>query len=378
MFSAKTLGQVGATAGLAGLVANAHAAWDLNLPRGVTPISQQAYDLHMLILWVCVAIGVVVFGAMFYSMAVHRRSVGAEAAHFHHSTFAEIVWTFIPFVILIAMAIPATKALVMMEDTSEADMTLKITGYQWKWKYDYVEDEITIHSALNAKSRTLTHGDPTGHKNYLLDVDNEVVLPIKKKVRLLLTADDVIHAWWVPELGQKKDAIPGYVNQMWTYIKEPGVYRGQCAELCGRDHGFMPIVVRAVTPDEYQAWVAKHHGAAEAATASAAAEAMKDWTKDDLVARGKEVYAASCQACHQANGQGVPGTFPAIAGSKVATGPLDGHLQLVLNGKPNTAMAAFGAQLSDTDIAAVITYQRNSFGNSTGDMVQPKGVQAAR
>ena len=378
MFSAKTLRLAGVGAGITALAGSAHAAWDLNLPRGVTPISQQAYDLHMLILWVCVAIGVVVFGAMFYSMAVHRKSAGAEAAHFHHSTFAEIMWTIIPFLILIGMAIPATKALVMMEDTSESDMTLKITGYQWKWRYDYIEDDITLYSNLSEASRSRLHGDPNENKAYLRDVDNEVVLPIKTKVKLLLTADDVIHAWWVPELGQKKDAIPGYVNQMWTYIKEPGVYRGQCAELCGRDHGFMPIVVRAVTPEEYVAWVAEQKGEAEATTQQAAVDVNKEWSKDDLMARGETVYNQACAACHQANGQGRAGQFPAIAGSPVATGELGAHVGIIMNGKPGTAMAAFGAQLNDTDIAAVITYQRNAFGNDTGDVVQPKAIQNAR
>ena len=276
------------------------------------------------------------------------------------------------------MAIPATKALVMMEDTSESDMTLKITGYQWKWRYDYIEDDITLYSNLSEASRSRLHGDPNENKAYLRDVDNEVVLPIKTKVKLLLTADDVIHAWWVPELGQKKDAIPGYVNQMWTYIKEPGVYRGQCAELCGRDHGFMPIVVRAVTPEEYVAWVAEQRGEAQATTQQAAVDVNKEWSKDDLMARGETVYNQACAACHQANGQGLAGQFPAIAGSPVATGELGAHVGIIMNGKPGTAMAAFGAQLNDTDIAAVITYQRNAFGNDTGDVVQPKAIQNAR
>lgn len=366
-----------AVAASAGLVSEAHAAWELNLPRGVTPISQQAYDLHMLILWVCTAIGVVVFGLMFYSMAMHRKSRGVEPARFHHSTFAEIVWTLIPFVILVAMAIPATKALVMMEDTSESDMTLKVTGYQWKWKYEYVEDGVSFYSNLAPKSRAAIYGGDL-HEDYLLEVDNEVVLPTNAKVRLLLTADDVIHAWWVPQLGMKKDAIPGYVNELWLYIKEPGIYRGQCAELCGKDHGFMPIVVNAKPMDEYRAWVAEQKGAADQAAQAAAAEAARDWSQDELMSRGEQVYNTACAACHQPNGQGVPGAFPAIAGSAVARGPLDAHLALILNGKPGTAMAAFGPQLNDVDIAAVTTFQRNAFGNDTGDLVQPKSVQAAR
>lgn len=365
-----------AAAGLAALLplGAAHAAWELNMPRGVTLISREAYDQHMLMLWWCVGIGVVVFGAMFYSMIRHRRAAGHAAAHFHHNTLAEIVWTIIPVLILVLMAIPATRALIVMEDTSEADMTLKVTGHQWKWRYEYLEDEVDFFSSLAPESREAIYADPFSREHYLLEVDNEVVLPVGRKVRILLTADDVIHAWWVPALGMKKDAIPGFINELWTRIDEPGVYRGQCAELCGKDHGYMPIVVRAVPGEEYAAWVGEQRAARE----QAAQAALRDWSMEELMARGEEVYLTACAACHQQDGRGTPPTFPAITGSPVATGPLDAHLDRVMNGKPGTAMAAFAGQLDDSDLAAVITFQRNALGNAVGDVVQPAAIRAAR
>ena len=350
------------------------AAWDLNLPVGVTPISRIVYDLHMLILWICVAIGVVVFGIMFISIVRHRKAAGAQAAQFHHSTFAEIAWTVIPIVILVAMAVPATTTLIEMEDTSDADITVKVTAYQWKWKYEYIEDGITVYSNLAASSRQAIYEDPAQVENYLLEVDNPIVFPVDKKVRLLLTADDVIHAWWVPELGQKKDAIPGYINEIWTRIEEPGVYRGQCAELCGKDHGFMPIVVRAAHEDEYQAWIAER----KTARAEQAALAMRTWDKTELMTLGETVYVTSCAACHQVDGTGVVGAFPSIRGSEVATGDVQTHLKLVMDGRTGTAMQSFGTQLSDVELAAVVTYQRNAIGNATGDVVQPAMISAAR
>ncbi len=238
---------------------NAMAAWDaLNLPVGVTPLSRDVYDLHMLILWICVIIGIIVFGAMFISIVLHRKAAGHAPAQFHHSTFAEIVWTVVPFIILVGLAIPATRTLIDMEDTSESDLTLKVTGYQWLWKYEYVEDGVTFYSSLALSSRAAIYRDPWKVENYLLEVDKPVVLPVGKKIRFLLTADDVIHAWWVPALGMKKDAIPGFINEIWAVIEEPGTYRGQCAELCGKDHGFMPIVVEAKSEDEYKQWVAAY------------------------------------------------------------------------------------------------------------------------
>ena len=352
----------------------AFAAWELNLPVGVTPISKIVYDLHMLILWICVAIGVVVFGIMFISIVRHRKAVGAQAAQFHHSTFAEIAWTIIPIVILVAMALPATSTLIEMEDTSDADLTVKVTAYQWKWKYEYIEDGITVYSNLAPSSRQAIYEDPTQVENYLLEVDNHIVFPVDKKVRLLLTADDVIHAWWVPELGQKKDAIPGFINEIWTLVEEPGVYRGQCAELCGKDHGFMPIVVRATPEEEFQAWVAER----KAAQAEQAALAMRTWNKNDLMELGETVYVTSCAACHQVDGAGIDGTFPSIGGSEVATGDVQTHLKLVMDGRTGTAMQPFGSQLSDVELAAVVTYQRNALGNTTGDVVQPAMISAAR
>jgi len=247
------------------------AAWDLNLPVGVTPISRDVYDLHMLMLWICVIIGIIVFGAMFVSILLHRRAAGHKPAQFHHSTLAEIAWTIIPFVILVAFAVPATKTLIDMEDTSGADLTIKVTGFQWLWKYEYVEDGVSFYSSLAPSSRAAIYRDPWAVENYLLEVDKAVVVPVGKKVRFLLTADDVIHAWWVPALGMKKDAIPGFINELWARIEQPGIYRGQCAELCGKDHGFMPIVVEAKSEDEYKQWLAAYK--AEQKTQLAAATA---------------------------------------------------------------------------------------------------------
>ena len=351
----------------------ASAEYGLNLQRGVTPISQEAYDLHMLIFWICVAIAVVVFGVMFISILRHRKSKGAVASQFHESTAVEILWTIIPFLILVGMAIPATKALVAMEDTSNSDLTIKVTGYQWKWGYDYIDDGVSFLSTLSTPKEQIFNQAEKG-EHYLLEVDNPLVVPVNKKVRLLITSSDVIHAWWVPELGMKKDAIPGFVNEMWIKVDTEGTYRGQCAELCGKDHGFMPIVVVAKNEADYGQWLVAQKSASDAD----AAAANKQWSQSDLMARGEKVYNANCAACHQANGEGVPGVFPAMKGSAIATGPIDGHLQMVLNGKSGTAMAAFGGQLNDIDIAAVVTYERNAWGNDSGDLVQPSEVKAAR
>jgi cytochrome c oxidase subunit 2 len=359
----------------------AHADYALNMREGVTATSQSVYDLHMIIFWVCCVIGVVVFGAMIYSIIYHRKSKGAVAAQFHESTTMEILWTVVPIVILVSMAIPATSTLLAMEDTSNADMTIKVTGIQWKWKYDYVDGDaagVSFISSLHPKhneARLLGSGaDVTQFGDeYLLDVDNPLVIPTGKKVRFLLTAADVIHAWWVPDLGWKKDAIPGFVNEAWTQVDQPGTYRGQCAELCGKDHGFMPIVVVAMAEDDYRNWVAEQKAAVVAASASA----DREWTKDELMAKGEQVYATNCAACHQANGQGLPPAFPAIAGSAIATGDAATHIDRVMNGKPGTAMAAYRDILSDADLAAVLTYQRNAWGNAAS-VVQPAAVQAAR
>lgn len=388
-----------------------------NMPKGVTDISQEVFKLHMAAFWVCVAIGVVVFGVMFYSVFAHRRSKNPVPATFHHSTAVEIVWTAIPFLILIGLAIPAAGTLIKEYDTRNAEMTVKITGYQWKWQYEYVGEGVSFFSTLDAKSneaRQLRSGiDPATVDNYLHNVDNYLVLPVGKKVRFLITSNDVIHGWWMPDLAIKKDAIPGYINEMWTKINEPGVYRGQCTVLCGRDHGFMPIVVEAKSEEDYKAWLAKMKGgetvaaaepttatdakpdapapaAAEAAPvevaaadAKPAAEAAKPAaaapaaavSKDELIKTGTKVYAANCAACHQANGAGLPPTFPALTGSKVATGPIEGHITQVLKGK--NAMPAF-AQLSDADIAAVVTYERNGLGNKVGDVASADQVKKLR
>ncbi|SVC25340.1 uncharacterized protein METZ01_LOCUS278194, partial [marine metagenome] len=348
----------------------------LNLTEGVTPTSKMVYDLHMIILYIVTAIGVVVFGVMCWSIYHHRKSKGAVAEQFHHSTAAEIAWTVIPILILVLMAIPATKALVFMEQTGDAEMTLKVTGLQWKWKYDYLDEDISFISTLAQDSndaRQIGSGiDPNTVENYLLDVDNYVVLPIKTKIRILTTAADVIHGWWVPDLGWKRDAIPGFINDNWTYIEEPGIYRGNCAELCGRDHGFMPIVVNAVSKEEYVAWVDEQ----KAEQSAAAAGADREWTKEELLEKGAEVYAANCVACHMAEGQGLEGLFPALKGSAIVNGPASEMIMQVLNGK--NMMPAFKDLLNDVDIAAAITHERNSWGNTAADTVQPSDIKAAR
>ncbi len=372
--------------GLSGMLATLALLWSqtagadyaLNMTRGVTELSRDFYDLHMLIFWICCAIAALVFGVMFWSIFKHRKSQGAVAAQFHHSTKAELVWTIIPIIILVVMAIPATKALVKMESTGDADMTIKITGHQWKWHYEYVDAGFGFFSVLAADSneaRARGSGkNPYEVEHYLLNVDQPLVLPVGKKIRFLSTANDVIHAWWVPAIGFKRDAVPGYINETWARIDEPGLYRGQCAELCGKDHGFMPIVVKAVPEDEYYAWVEE----ALVAQVDASAGADREWSRDELMTKGEQVYGTFCVACHQPNGQGIPPAFPALAGSVITTGPVEQHLDRVMNGKPGTAMAAFGAQLNDVDLAAVITYERNAFGNNAGDAVQPAAIKATR
>ncbi|MFQ6021341.1 MAG: cytochrome c oxidase subunit II [Acidiferrobacterales bacterium] len=351
----------------------AGAAYEYDFPTPVTPIARDILDLHHLIFFICVIIFIGVFGVMFYSVYAHRKSLGHKAAKFHENSKLEVVWTIIPFLILVAMAIPSTAVLLDMDDVSESDMTVKITAYQWKWRYDYLDHDVGFFSVLATPRAQIGNEEAKG-PHYLLEVDNPLVLPVDKKVRLLVTTADVLHAWWVPQLGIKKDGIPGFINEMWARIEKPGTYRGQCAELCGKDHGFMPIVVEAVSEDAFNKWVGEQKQLAMAA----AAGADKEWAMDELMERGKGAYDKLCAACHQPNGQGIPGVFPAIAGSKIATGPVDGHLQIVLSGKPGTAMQAFAPQLNDVDIAAVITYQRNAFGNKTGDVVQPAQVKAAR
>jgi cytochrome c oxidase subunit II len=351
------------------------AEYPLNLTEGVTPTSQKVYDLHMIILYIVTIIGIAVFAVMTWSIIHHRKSKGAVPAKFHHSTVAEITWTIIPILILVGMAVPATKTLVFMEQTGDSEMTLKVTGYQWKWKYDYLEEDISFFSALapeDNEARQLGSGiDVTKIENYLSNVDNPIVLPVETKIRILTTAADVIHAWWVPALGWKRDAIPGYINDNWTYIEEPGVYRGKCTELCGKDHGFMPIVVHAVSKEEYATWVEEK----KAELAESAAGADREWTKEELLEKGAQVYAANCVSCHMAEGQGAPGLFPALAGSAIVNGPAEDMINLVLNGK--NLMPAFKDQLNDVDMAAVLTHERNSWGNEAS-IIQPSDVNAAR
>jgi len=377
--------------------------WGLNMPEGVTAVSQEVYDLHMLIFWICCAIGVVVFGAMIYSIIHHRKSKGAKAAQFHHNTTVEIIWTVIPIVILLAMAFPATKTLIKIEDTTKADITIKATGYQWNWGYEYLsnpkpvlteeqkkeisegtkkeddydlrlfKENFSFRSYLDENSnaaRQRNSGiDPSTVANYLLDVDEPIVVPVNKKVQLLLTGADVIHAWWVPDLGGKKDAIPGFVNEMWFKAEKEGVYRGQCAELCGKDHGFMPIVVKVVSDEEFSAWAKDKIVTQEPED--------RDYSMDELMAAGESAYNKVCASCHQINGQGMPGAFPALTAGSKATGPVDEHIRIILEGQEGTSMASF-ATLNDFEIAAITTYERNAWGNDTGDLVQPADIRDAR
>ena len=356
----------------------AFADYGLNLPEGVTPISRDIYGLHMTIFWVCVGIAVIVFGVMIYSMIYHRKSKGAVASNFHESTTVELIWTLVPLAILIAIAVPATKVLIDLENTDKADMTVKITGYQWKWQYEYLDDKISFFSSLAQESRDGIKNETVrnANENYLLDVDNRLVLPVNTRVRFLMTSNDVIHSWWVRDLGVKQDANPGFINDSWAYIEKEGVYRGKCAELCGKDHGFMPVVVEVKSKEAYAQWVIDQ----KAQIAAAAAAGDREWTKDELMVKGQEVYSANCAACHGTTGAGVPGAFPAMTGSPMVTqaDQLQAHIDIVVNGKAGTAMQAFGKQLSDSDIAAVITFERNGFGNNTGDIVQPATIKSAR
>lgn len=347
----------------------------LNMTRGVTGISNEVYDLHMLIFYICCAIAVVVFGAMFYSMYHHRKSKGAVAANFHESTKVEVIWTVIPIIILVLMAIPATRTLVAMEDTSQSDLTIKVTGSQWKWHYSYFGEDVEFFSLLATSQKAIDGIEEKG-AHYLLEVDNPLVLPINRKVRFLLTSDDVIHSWWVPDFAVKKDTIPGFINEAWTRIDEPGVYHGQCAELCGRAHGFMPVVVHAMEEDKYDAWLLAKKAEIEQAKQEAAASLTASLSQEELMTIGEKVYVDRCAVCHQVSGAGIPGAFPAITGSKIATGDVDTHIDVVVNGRAGTAMQAFANQLSDKEIAAVVTYQRNGLGNSTGDVVQASDVNA--
>ncbi len=419
---------VGATLAAILISGSAQAEYRLNFQDPVTGVARDIYDLHMLIFWICVAIFVGVFSVMFYSIFKHRKSKNYEPAQFSHSTSVEIVWTVIPFLILVVMAIPATKVLINMEDTTKSDLTIKVTGYQWKWGYDYMDgSDISFYSTLSTPRTEIDQfNTETATKigeNYLLETDKALIVPAGRKVRALITANDVIHAWWVPAFGVKKDAVPGYINELWFNVDEDktGIYRGNCAELCGKDHAYMPIVVQVISPNEFDQWVAgggqfttdgfamingeKVEGVeqtqvaesniapteeepveAESSFAESVIEAVvpaadaseSGATMDELMAAGEKIYNAQCVACHAADGAGIPGVFPAITGSAIATGEAGAHIDIIVNGKPGTAMAAFGRQLNDEEIAAVVTYQRNALGNSVGDMVEAADVASNR
>ncbi len=341
----------------------------LNLTKGVTDVSQEVYGLHMTIFYICCVIGVIVFGIMFFSMLRHRKSKGVTPANFHESTKVEIIWTLIPFVILVGMAIPATSTLVNMEDTSDADVTIQVTGSQWKWHYKYFDHELSFYSLL-ATPRDEIENKRDKTANYLLEVDRPLVIPAGKKVRFLITSDDVIHSWWVPAFAVKKDANPGFINEAWTRVNEPGIYRGQCAELCGKDHGFMPIVVIVKEQAEYDAWIAQEVALQRQAKEEEQKLLAMNMSYDELMKVGEKAYVANCAACHQVSGQGIPGVFPALKGSVMATSDVAGHINIVVNGKSGTAMQAYGKQLSLRDLAAIITYERNAWGNDTGELVQ--------
>lgn len=348
-----------------------------NMTQGVTDISQKVYGLHMTILIICALIGLVVFGAMFWALLHHRKSKGAKAAQFHESTKVEILWTIIPFLILVGMAIPATRTLIAMEDASQSELTIQVTGSQWKWHYRYFDEGVEFFSLLATLPQEID-GSLGKRDNYLLEVDNPLVLPTDRKIRFLITADDVIHSWWVPAFAVKKDAIPGFINEAWTRINQPGLYRGQCAELCGKDHGFMPIVVDARSPEEFDGWLSRVK--AEQAEARAAEQELlaMEMTMEEMMTLGEQVYQRSCAACHQANGEGIPGAFPALRGSGMVLNDRAAHIDIVLYGKEGTAMQSFDRQLALKELAAVITYERNAWGNDTGDLVQPKDIHQAR
>ena len=360
-------------------------AWSdsqLNLTKGVTAVSREVYDLHMLALYICTGIGVVVFGAMFWSMIFHRKSKGAKAADFHESTKVEILWTAIPVVILIAMAVPATSTLIDMENNDNSDVTIQVTGSQWKWHYKYFDQNIEYYSVLSTPREQYENQDGSFSGNgalkgedYLLEVDKPLVIPANKKVRFLITSDDVIHSWWVPAFAVKQDANPGFINEAWTNVDEPGVYRGQCAELCGKDHGFMPIVVEVKSSEDYDKWLDEQHALTAQAENAEKASLSSSMSKAELMQLGETVYLAHCAACHQPTGLGLPPTFPALKGSAIATqGSIEEHLTLVINGKG--MMPPFGKQLSLKEIAAVTTFERNAWGNETGDLVQSSDVKA--
>lgn len=351
----------------------------LNLPEGVNQIARDVAWLHWFMLIVCLVIFVAVFGVMFYSIWAHRKSKGHKPATFHEHMGVEVAWTVIPFLIVIAMALPATRTVVAMKDTSGADLTVKVTGYQWKWGYEYIDGPATGVKILSNLStpRAQIEGREPKSPTYLMEVDNPLVVPVGKKIRVAVTAADVIHSWMVPELAIKQDAIPGFVRNSWFRAEKVGEYRGQCTELCGKDHAFMPIVVKVVSEADYAKWADEQ----KKLLAAQADDPNKEWTGPELIARGEKVYAANCVACHQGSGKGVMGAFPALDGSKIVMGPKADNIQILLKGKPGTAMQSYASQLNDVEIAAVITYTRASWtnaGKGQDPVVAPADIKAAR
>jgi len=369
--SKNTLQQI---VGVAALFAasTVHAELALNLPEPVSPITEDIFGLHMLTAKVALYIMVVVTAIIIYSLIKFRKSEGYVADQtFHEGKFGRFGWILVPIIVLgvdMMIAGPGMETLNNVEDYSEPDMTVKVIGSQWKWTYEYLDEGIRVVSNM----KELEPDDEL----YLRDVDNPLVLPTGKRIRFLHTATDVLHAWWVPAIVYKKDSIPGYINETWTVIEKEGTYRGQCAENCGTGHAYMPIVVEAVSEEKYAAWLAEQKETTAAAAAEAASD--KEWSKSELISRGEELYNKSCVACHQANGAGIPGIFPSLIGSPITIGPVDEHINIVVKGKAGTAMAAWGSQLNDLEIAAIVTFERNSWGNDTGDTVQPVAVKAAR
>lgn len=354
--------------------------WQLNMYEGVTPLSKDMYYLHMVCMAVCAIIGVVVFGVMIYSLIHHRKSKGYKPATFHDNPRLEIVWSIIPFLILIGLAIPATRVLIRMDDSAQSEVTIKIVGYQWRWQYQYLDQGISFFSNLSTPYEQIQNKEKKGQW-YLLEVDKPLVLPIHKKIRFLVTSNDVIHSWWVPELGIKRDAIPGFMYEAWAKIQKPGVYRGQCAELCGINHGFMPIVVQAVSETEFDKWVAQQIKVEDQyAKKEGQAGDQQIMTRAELMTLGKQKYEQLCSACHKADGTGLPPLYPALKGSSVAVGkPISRHIDIILNGIPGSAgMQPYKDQLTDQEIAAITTYERNAWGNNTEDEIQPADVATLR
>lgn len=351
--------------------------WQMNMYKGVTPISHQVYNLHVIAMIVCGVIGIVVFGVMIYALIHHRKSKGFQPAVFHENIKLEIFWTLIPFLILIGLAIPATKVLIRMDNADNAALTIKVVGYQWKWQYQYMEQGIHFYSNLATPYAEIQNQQPKSEW-YLLDVDRPLVVPIHKKIRFLVTSNDVIHSWWVPELGVKRDAIPGFMHEAWATIEKPGVYRGQCTELCGIYHGFMPIVVKAVSEEDFAQWT-KDQLAQQALAVQKQAEPQADMTREALMTMGERKYEQFCAACHGISGLGMPPVYPALKGSSVAVGhPISRHIDMILSGVSGTAMQAFADQLTDEEVAAIATYERNAWTNNTNDLIQPNDVQAVR